>query len=395
MPSPALTHTLEDANSLQQLAREASPVNEEIYPRLKASLRVLTRRDGTIYVGDARDGYILDAIPYRQILRLSTGAHSHAFIADQLDLSPSALGHILHELTSLGVIENLASPSRTGQQHHLNASERIESERSFITHRSIDGGQGELHARAAFQIEIRGDTRIARNLLALLVGSGFTSTTIKVSPHDPTLLQARDLNALSVTSEDLGKSKSLHHRDIARQNHLVMHNLATTDLRVVSGRGKQDLVVATSSASAEDIQEWQSEGVRHLAISEVIAQTIEISPVIEPGVGPCLRCISLHRRDALPEDLSLLAAPQSSGELPVVSAALVASLLASKIANFAHRVHGAADIPGMEQSEELERYRRRSQVINLLDPSLTMEDRRWSFHPECGCVDVRRRAWPR
>jgi hypothetical protein len=370
-------------------------VNEEIYPRLKASLRVLTRRDGTIYVGDARDGYILDAIPYRQILRLSTGAHSHAFIADQLDLSPSALGHILHELTSLGVIENLTSPSRTGQQHHLNASERIEGERSFITHRSIDGGQGELHARAAFQIEIRGDTRIARNLLALLVGSGFTSTTITLSPHDPTLLQARDLNALSVTSEHLGKSKSLHHRDIARHNHLVIHNLTATDLRVVSTRGKQDLVVATSSASAEDIQEWQSEGVRHLAISEVIAQTIEISPVIEPGVGPCLRCISLHRRDALPEDLSLLAAPQSSGELPVVSAALVASLLASKIANFAHRVHGAADIPVMEQSEDLERYRRRSQVINLLDPSQTMEDRRWSFHPECGCVDARRRAWPR
>jgi len=395
MPYRALSHTLEDSCSLQQLARDAPPVNEEIYPRLKASLRVLTRRDGTIYVGDARDGYILDAIPYRQILRHSTGAHPHAHIADQLNLSPSALLHLLRELTSLGVIENLTSPSHTEQQHHLNASERVGSERSLITHRSTDGGQGELHARAALQIEIRGDTRIARNLLALLVGSGFISTTLQLSPYDQPLLQARDLNALSVTSEHLGKSKALHHRDIVRQNHLVMHNLATTDLRVVSGRGKRDLIVATSGVSAQDIQEWQSEGVRHLAISEVIAQTLEISPIIEPGVGPCLRCLSLHRRDALPEDLSLLAQPEQVGELPVASAALVAALLASRIANFVHQVHDAAGIQVMDQSEELESYRRRSQVINLLDPSQPMEDRRWSFHPECGCVDVRRRAWPR
>jgi len=370
-------------------------VNEEIYPRLKASFRVLTRRDGTIYVGDAREGFILDAIPYRQILRHSTGVHAHAEIARLLDLSPSALLQLLHELTALGVIEHHAGPSTTGAQHHLNASERVDSERSLITHRSTDGGQGELHARATFQIEIRGDTRIARNLLALLAGSGFTSTTLHLSPYDQPLLHARDLNALSVTSEHLGKSKSLHHRDIVRQNNLIMHNLVRSDLRVVSTRGRQDLIVATAGVDAQEIQQWQSEGVRHLAISEVIAQTLEISPIIEPGAGPCLRCISLHRRDALPEDLSLLVQPEQTGELPISSAALVAALLASMIANFFHRVHFSAGIPVLGYPEELESYRRRSQVINLLDPSQPMEDRRWNFHPECGCVDVRRRAWPR
>jgi hypothetical protein len=374
-------------------------VNEEIYPRLKASLRVLVRRDGTIYVGDARDGFILDLIPYRQILRLSTGVRTHVEIARQIDLSASALLQLLHQLTSCGVIEILSAPSHTGAQHHLNASERVESERSLITHRSIDGGQEELHARAAFRIEIRGDTRIARNLLALLVGSGFISTTLQLSPNDQPLLHARDLNALSVTSEHLGMSKALHHRDILRQNQLVIHNLARTDLRVVSTHGKNNLIVATAGVDAQEIQQWQSEGVRHLAISEVIAQTLEISPIIEPGIGPCLRCLSLHRRDALPEDLSLLAQSEPAGELPVASAALVAALLAAKIANFAYAVDCAVDyatgIQGMGHAEELEIYRRRSQVINLLDPSLPMEDRRWNFHPECGCVDVRRRALPR
>jgi len=375
-------------------------VNEEIYPRVKASLRVLARRDGTIYVGDARDGFVLDAIPYRQLLRHSTGVHSHAQIAEQLNLSPRALLHLLHELTCLGVIENLTGPDHTHaahmqQQHHLNARERVESERSLITHRSTDGGAGELQARAEFHIEIRGDTRIARNLLALLVGSGFTSTTLQLSPYDQALLHARDLNALTVTSEHLGKSKALHHRDIVRHNQLIMHNLSGSDLRVVSTHRRRDLIVATAVVSAQDIQEWQSEGVRHLAISEVIAQTLEISPIIEPGAGPCLRCLSLHRRDALPDDLSLLAQPEQIGELPISSAALVAALVASKIANFAHQVHGAAGIPVMDQSEDLESYRRKSQMINLLDPSQPMEDRRWNFHPECGCVDVRRRAWPR
>ena len=361
-----------------------SHVRSDIYPRIKASLSVINRGDGTIYIGDARSGLVLDAIPFLAILRTCTGARTCDEVAGSEHLAT------LDHLHQLGLIEYLTRPvlsTATPQQHLFNARERLDSEGSIITHRPGcgDGGLSEIDRRSELTIEILGDTRIARNLLALLGASGFTSSTLHLSHHDQPLLQARDLNGLTVTAEHLGKSKALHHGDISRQT--ALHGVKSAAGKTSEPLLNERLVIATAGASAQEIQHWQSMGTRHIAISEVIAQAIEISPIIHPGKGPCLRCIALHRRDALPLDLSTLASAQHEYELPAASAALVAALLTTWVANYLHATSS--------REKTLPDYARYSQVISLLEPTHPIERRRWSFHPECGCVDVRRRVLPR
>ncbi len=341
------------------------------------------RSDGELYVGDARAGFLLEPIPYLTILRSCNGALSRTEIAQRLFEPLALMNRALDYLSSLGIIENLSQPDlmMQSQQHHLNSMARTRIESSLITHRSEDGGQEEWQARAHLVISIFGDTRVARNLLALLSTSGFTECTIALASRDEQLLAPRDINGLSVTTEHLAKSKALHHRDLIRQTKLGGSTSAH--------QGGVDLIIATAPPPAEQIQEWQSQGIAQLAISEVIAQEIEISPIIYPGMVPCLHCIALHRRDALPSDLTTLALAEKHHELPAPSAALIAAMTTSIVANFQGSSHRS--LSHKDQRNRLSH----SFVINLLDPTLPIQRRSWNFHPECGCVDVRRRAYPR
>ena len=358
-------------------------VQNDSYPRIKSTLRTLMRSDGKLYVGNAREGFLLEPIPYLTILRSCNGVLSRADIAQRLFEPLPRIDHALEYLSSLGIIENLSQPDQRGQsqQHHLNSMERTRIESSLITHHSEDGGEEEWQARADLAISIFGDTRVARNLLALLSTSGFTECTIALAPHAEQLLQPRDINGLSVTTEHLAKNKALHHRDLIRQTRLGESSSAH--------QGITNLVITTAPPPAEQIQEWQSQGIDQLAISEVIAQEIEISPIIHPGMVPCLHCIALHRRDALPSDLTTLALAEKHHELPAPSAALIAAITTSIVANFQGSVHRS--LPHQDRRDRLNY----SLVINLLDPTLPIQRRSWNFHPECGCVDVRRRALPR
>jgi hypothetical protein len=363
-----------------------------IFPRIKPAIEIIVRAEGAeIFVGNSHEGYLLDAYPYLAILRECTGWFNLDEISERCNQPLHIIEKIVGQqgdLIQLGVVETRGHSShapwvKIHDQQELHRAIQNEIESSLITFRASDGGQAEWNARAHYGITICGDTRIARALLPLLCASGFIQTQLQSLPTDEPLLQAKDLNALSVTTDHLAKSKALHHRDLIR---VSRGSSAATS--TVNNPLKRDLIIATSQPHAEQIQQWQSDAVPHLAMGEAIAGLIEIFPVIQPGLTPCLRCIQLHKRDALPRDLSLLAASLTptfrgaSAELPVASAALIAALLASSVANYF--VKPAIGF--------------HSQLINLLEPTLPLEDRdlrKWNFHPECGCVDVRRRASPR
>ena len=354
------------------------------YPRLKPTVAIILRAGGAeIFVGNSHEGYLLDAYPYLAILRECTGWFNINEISERSNQPAHIIEKIVGEhgeLVQLGVIETRFRPSpapwtKIHDQQELHASTQNEIESSLITFRASDGGQAEWIARAQYGVTIFGDTRIARTLLALLCASGFIQTQLQSLPGEEPLLQARDLNALSVTADHLAKSKTLHHRDLIRVSRATSAVTSTAN-----APRKRDLIIATSQPHAEQIQQWQSEAVAHLAMGEAIAGLIEISPIIQPGLTPCLRCIQLHKRDALPRDLTCLATTQNpSTQLPVTSAALIAALLATTVANYFF-------------TPQLQFH---SQVINLLEPTLPIQPRKWNFHPECGCVDVQRRALPR
>jgi len=356
---------------------------------------------GQFYLGDSQSGYLLDPNPYLWIIRGATGAIQGSRIIDELtraySLSPDLTQSALRELVDLGLMELLPTPdyldshsfnsgdgefAKNINQREINRSERLSIERSLITYRSIDGGYAEWDARASVAISIVGDNRIARNLLPLLIASGFTKSSIAITSKDLFALTARDINALSVSLEHLGRSRALHHRELIRHSRVdgskepPHHGLQTLP----------DLIIATSPPPPDLIAQWQSENLRHLAVGEPTRSDLEISPIIHPGATPCLRCIALHRRDALPESLAPLALPLSAtsgAEIPATSAALIAALLASMTENFFAHPH------------DCRQHDSHSLIINLLEPTLAPRRQRWNFHPECGCVDVRRRALPR
>ena len=276
--------------------------------------------------------------------------------------------------------------------------EREEIECRLISLRHDDGGESEWRSRASLSLMITGDTRVARNLLALLTSSGFPDVSLILEGNASQQIEISDINSLSVTTDDLGKNKVNHHRDLARRSTVgSAHGKQNYAYRDSGYHSRPHLIIATTMPRADEIQRWQSEGISHVAVGDLIGSEIEIFPIITPGLGPCLQCIALHKADALPQDLRAITysrhLEKGRGELPVGAAALLAALLTSSVIDWAWGFTSSASTAhGANSSHEEGNI---SRVINLLEPMAQPLERRWNFHPECGCVDVRRRASPR
>ena len=367
---------------------------------------MIVRESGTIYIGTASEGFELEADPYLPILRSCTGRATALEIAALIHQGPNEVEFFLTQLSELGIIEFLSAPYGKGEHQGeslitggLIAQERVEIESKLISLRHDDGGESEWRSRSSLSLMITGDTRVARNLLPLLSASGFPQVSLLLENNVSQQIEIHDINGLSVTTDDLGKNKTHHHRDLARRStvgsiHSKYHS---------ANHAHPHLIIATTMPRADEIQRWQSEGIAHIALGDLIGSEIEISPIITPGLGPCLQCIALHKADALPQDLRAITyslhLEKARSELPVGAAALLAALLTSRVINWAWRyTRGAESAKGVANAQGASRFteeRDLSRVINLLEPMAQPLERQWNFHPECGCVDVRRRALPR
>ncbi|TAL41314.1 MAG: hypothetical protein EPN91_10975 [Salinibacterium sp.] len=115
---------------------------------------------------------------------------------------------------------------------------------------------------------------------------------------------------------------------------------------------------------------WLRRDVPHLPVV-ISDRCAVVGPVIEPGVGPCLRCIELHRRDA--DEAWPAIATQLLGRMPISSPALTleVSALASRVA--------------------LGRLREGAQAATSVRIDAATGDREyheWTHHPDCGCRDI-------
>ncbi len=387
------------------------------FPQIRPSLQIIARESGAIYIGNAHEGYELEADPYLPILRSCTGRSTISEIAAHTSRRPADVESLLTQLSELGLIEFLTSPYIKGRSEYVRQAhitgdlinqEREEIECRLISLRHDDGGESEWRSRASLSLMITGDTRVARNLLALLSASGFPQISLLLEGNASQHIEISDINSLSVTTDDLGKNKVNHHRDLARRSTVgsahSKQNYAYRDsgyrdsgYRDSGYRNSPHFIIATTMPRADEIQRWQSEGISHIAVGDLIGSEIEIFPIITPGLGPCLQCIALHKADALPHDLRAITysrhLEKGPGELPVGAAALLAALLTSTVIDWAWRYTSSmSSAHGASRSHEEGNI---SRVINLLEPMAQPLERRWNFHPECGCVDVRRRASPR
>jgi hypothetical protein len=112
---------------------------------------------------------------------------------------------------------------------------------------------------------------------------------------------------------------------------------------------------------------WLRRDVPHLAV--VSSQGgVTIGPIVEPGVGPCLLCIELHRRDADPAWPAIATqllgrALEEQATLVLEGAAAAARMALDRLA------HGA----GTAFSVRIDAVTGRRDYVE------------WQQHPECGC----------
>jgi hypothetical protein len=60
-----------------------------LYPRVKPTLHLLQRTNGSIYIGTANEGFELDPDPYLPLLRRCTGRATLVEIATELHEEPT------------------------------------------------------------------------------------------------------------------------------------------------------------------------------------------------------------------------------------------------------------------------------------------------------------------
>jgi hypothetical protein len=331
------------------------------YPRLKSGVTYGARGD-EIYVGLPTFGVMIAKDPHLQTLRYFDGHNHIKDIANGLGVDLAQIQQLQRVLIEYGLLETLSTPELVGRnESHLLIRARLQAELDLITHRtgSSDGGSHELHEREAFTILISGENRLARNLLAALQGIGFANTRIIKRAFLSTRIEADDVCGFTTRTTDIGKSRIDFSREIIRNSQILKSELLA--------KANPDLIISTIPLEWDYVQRWMSEGSKHLHINSIIGNHVEIGPLVIPGITPCLRCVTLTKRDLEINS----AAEKLRTELPTAASAYIAGLIAMCVSEY---------VATNESSLMASSY-----WLDLLAPLSIPEHRYWGFHGSCGC----------
>lgn len=342
----------------------------DIYPRLKSGLLVIPLNDQEFYIGESTEGVYIPSDPYLSIVRGCDGLHSTSQIAQLANIPHGLIEHFIDELRQHNFIEIRTSPPHDPGLDELarHYSERIAPEHHLYTWReeTCDGGESEVASRKYFSILIFGQNRLARALLANLQASGFSQTKI-LSPitQSGVRIAARDICGIVTRPIDIGRRQLEFHKQIAMDSQLTQ---ISSDLN-----SDTNLVISTSVITSDYIQKWISEGVPHLQISQPTSHSLEIGPLVLPGLRACLNCVQLHRRDFLPPFIAINASHlrHEGRELTSASSSFAAGVITPYICEYAAR--GTSSLMS------------HSLTIDLLEPLHGIREHHWNIHPECGC----------
>lgn len=117
---------------------------------------------------------------------------------------------------------------------------------------------------------------------------------------------------------------------------------------------------------------WLRRDIPHLPI--VFSDTsVTVGPFIEPGSGPCLYCLELHRTDAEP------AWPALASQLLGTASTAHSALLASEAATIATRLV-------LNRSRGMPARSATSLTVNA--ETGERYNRSWRVHPRCGCAGI-------
>ena len=249
--------------------------------------------------------------------------------------------------------------------------------------------------RRNFSILIHGRNRLALSLFSVLQASGFTQVkltgrTNSASNESVAQIEPADVCGLAIRGSDVGLRKTLVLADLARNSQLFpVENMGLAPFPVIP-----DLVISTEVIPQETMQNWMSENIAHLPISNLVENNIVFGPIVIPGKTPCLNCLNLWRADLYPhqnsfEILSALDGGEGKGlELPAAQVALLTGLITTLVIQYCTSL----DSKDPKDSNSAAKLVGATLAINLFDPvgSDPLEDksfgyRYWQPHISCGC----------
>ena len=373
-----------------------------------------------IYVGFSNRGIELKFEIAEQLLRLFDGSRSLANITsiietdqDQATKSSkvcenqiSQILQILQILSEERLIEFRTSPlpnqlpkKELPAANLVNSLNRMRAEENLYSwHPQADTGisaETLIGKRRNFSIMIYGQNRLALSLFAVLQASGFTQVkltdrTNSAGNDSIAQIEPSDVCGLAIRGSDVGLRKPLVLADLARNSQLF----PTGDLALPAFPVIPDLIISTQSVPQETMQNWLSENIVHLPISNLIENKIVIGPIVIPGKTPCLNCLNLWRAERFPhhnsfEILVALDCGEGKGlELPSAQVALLTGLITTQVIQYCSLL----DSEETQVSKNLIKLVGATLAINLFDPlgSISSEDetfgyRYWQPHISCGC----------
>ena len=373
-----------------------------------------------IYVGFSNRGIELKFEIAEQLLRLFDGRRSLANITsiietdqDQATKSSqvcenqiSQILQILQILSEERLIEFRTSPlpnqlpkKELPAANLVNSLNRMRAEENLYSwHPQADTGisaETLIGKRRNFSIMIYGQNRLALSLFAVLQASGFTQVkltdrTNSAGNDSIAQIEPSDVCGLAIRGSDVGLRKPLVLADLARNSQLF----PTGDLALLAFPVIPDLIISTESVPQETMQNWLSENIVHLPISNLIENKIVIGPIVIPGKTPCLNCLNLWRAERFPhhnsfEILVALDCGEGKGlELPSAQVALLTGLITTQVIQYCYSL----DSEETQVSKNLIKLVGATLAINLFDPlgSISSDDetfgyRYWQPHISCGC----------
>ena len=409
-------------------SKERYLFDPKAFPKLRPGVKFFKISDANnqqfssgIYVGFSHRGIeIKNEIAYQLLQRLD-GTQSlenilrlvsmNAF-EPGIDPNVNEVTHLLQVLNDANLIEFRPAPvslqllrnkSTTDKSDLLpinliNSFNRMQAEENLSGwHPAVNiekGSQALIGERRNFSLVIYGRNRLALSLFGVLQASGFSSIKIidrSGSTNNDSLVQIApdEVCGLAIRGSDVGLRKTIVISDIARNSQLFPAENLEFPVH-------PNFIISTESIPQEIMQQWMSEEIPHLVVSNLIENKIILGPIVLPGKTPCLNCLNLWRAEQFPhhssfEFLSALDSEETGGlEIPSAQVAFLTGLLATYVIEYCAYVNlnGANSSAGVEAKGLIGT----TLTLNLFDPLNfeTSEDesvgyRYWQPHLSCGC----------
>ncbi|WP_432485568.1 ThiF family adenylyltransferase [Kineococcus esterisolvens] len=226
-----------------------------------------------------------------------------------------------------------------------------------------------LRVRRSAVVAVVGCGRTGAALLPVLAAAGVGG----LLAQDPAPVTAGDTGPVGARPEEVGLARGAVALNRARRLAERLHPVPG-----VPGAepARADLVVLVDHHAADAVAAdgLVAEGVPHLSV--VLRDTDAlVGPLVLPGATPCLRCLDLHRTDAdpgWPGVRDRFAAAAGGAVEETATAAALAGLAALQV---------LAHLDGARPAAL-------GTTLELLLPEGVVQQRRWSPHPQCGCLDL-------